>query len=318
MILTVTANPALDVTYRTSALRPGESHRVAVVGRSAGGKGINVARVLHALGEDPVCLGFLGGSTGAVISDLLARAGVRQEFLPVEGLTRTTVTVVDDAGATVLNEPGPEVSAADWRALADVALTLLSPGDVLVISGSTPPGTPPDAVPSLVRDAVEQDVRVVVDTSGPTLLAAAEAGAHVLKPNAEELRAATQIIDVHDAAGALLDRGAGLVVVSLGEDGVFAVGGAGQARRTWTAAAPEVLTGNPTGAGDAAVAAIARALDTGLPGTGDEAGLVARRLHDVVALSGAAVVAPVAGDFDAPTYQRLLARTEVKESHATR
>ncbi|TDE92555.1 1-phosphofructokinase family hexose kinase [Occultella glacieicola] len=318
MILTVTANPALDVTYRTTALRPGESHRVGIVGRSAGGKGVNVARVLRALGEDPVCVGFLGGSTGAEIRELLDRAGIRHEFLPVQGPTRTTVTVVDDSGATVLNEPGPQVSAADWRSLADVVATLMSPGDVLVISGSTPPGTPPDAVASLVRDAVEMDVRVVVDTSGPTLLAAADAGADVLKPNAEELRAATQVTDVRAAAGALLDRGAGLVVVSLGEAGVVAVGDVEGVRQIWTAAPPEVLTGNPTGAGDAAVAAISLALGSNHRPDGDAVSSVAPRLHDVVALSGAAVMAPVAGDFDVPTYQRLLARTDVKETHATR
>jgi tagatose 6-phosphate kinase len=100
MIVTVTLNPALDVTYDVAALVPHGTHRVATVRERAGGKGLNVARVLHRLGEPVLATGLLGGPTGTRIAALLADEGVPSSFVDLAGETRRTVAVVDPADAT--------------------------------------------------------------------------------------------------------------------------------------------------------------------------------------------------------------------------
>lgn len=307
MIVTLTPNPAVDVTYTVPRLSPGEVHRVQQVVESAGGKGVNVARVLAQLGRRVSCTGFLGGTAGETLEDLLIPAPVEQSWILVSGQTRRTVTVVDASGATVLNEPGPQVSSRDWERLAAHVLGLLSAGDVLVVSGSTPPGTDPGDLPDLVRSAVEMDVAVLADTSGPGLLEVAGAAPACLKPNEEELLAATGAPDVLTGARRLLDRGAEAVLVSRGADGVLLV----TATDHWQARPTETLSGNPTGAGDAAVAALAAALADGARGPA-----LSSRLAEVVALSGAAVLRPTAGAVDLAAYHRMLPmiRTEAVDA----
>ena len=140
MILTVTPNVALDITYQVDRLLPGSSHRVRVVEERAGGKGVNVARVLHALGHDTMVLGFVGGAAAAAITGDLARAGLAQELIAVEGPTRRSVAVVDagDGEATLFNEPGPPVPAASWGRLEALLAARLPDAEALVrqISGS--------------------------------------------------------------------------------------------------------------------------------------------------------------------------------------
>ena len=118
VIVTVCLNPAIDVTYRVPELSVGRSHRVREVHTRAGGKGINVARVLHQLAEPVTIAGLCGGTTGAEIAADLQRSGLRAVLTPISGQSRRTVTVVDAREATVLNEPGPQVSAAEWAAFS--------------------------------------------------------------------------------------------------------------------------------------------------------------------------------------------------------
>ncbi|GAA2797114.1 hexose kinase [Kitasatospora sp. CM 4170] len=296
MIVTVTPNPALDVTYAVPALRPHTTHRVAAVHEQAGGKGVNVARVLHALGRPTTALLPLGGPTGDVVRAELDRAGL--PYLPVPlrpgAVTRRTVTVVDEADATVLNEPGPELADEDWAAVLAGATGLLPAARALVLSGSLPHGLRPGAYGDLVRLAHRHGVPVLLDAGGAALTGALAAGPTVVKPNAAELRDATGIADPLAAARALADGGARAVVASLGPDGLLAVTPDG----AWHARLPEarvVRGGNPTGAGDAAVAALAAALADGSPWP--------RALAEAVALSAAAVRAPYAGHLDRQAYR---------------
>ncbi|MQY04104.1 PfkB family carbohydrate kinase [Actinomadura macrotermitis] len=121
MILTVTLNAALDVTYELDAVAWGGSNRVRAVRRRAGGKGVNVARVLTALGADVLATGLLGGDTGDLIGADLDRAGIGHAFAPVAGSSRRTLTAVATASgeATVFNEPGPEITPAEWNSFLD-------------------------------------------------------------------------------------------------------------------------------------------------------------------------------------------------------
>lgn len=311
MILTVTPNAALDLTYRVPVLRPGGSHRVSAVSARAGGKGVNVSRVLHTLGHDTLATGLVGGDTGAAIRADLAAAGIPEALVTVEAESRRTVTVVSDHEATVLNEPGPEVSSAQWSRFVAAFAALVERARVVVLAGSLPPGAPVEAYARLIGAA---RVPTILDTSGPALSAALPAGPDLVKPNAAELAAATGLPagtpgEVTAAARRLLAGGARAVVVSLGEDGLLAVTESG----TWHARVPPV-SGNPTGAGDATVAALAIALARGrAPVRPGGWGAV---LGGAAALGAAAVAAPLAGDVDLETYRRLVPVAEVETGRA--
>ncbi len=293
VLLVVTPNPALDVTYTVPALRPHTTHRVAAVAAQAGGKGVNTARVLTALGHRALSVLPLGGPTGAAVAADLGAAGLPHRAVPVAGDTRRTVAVADPADATLFNEPGPRITPAEWRRLVAAVAAELPAARVLVLSGSLPPGSPGDGYRELVALAREHGVPTVLDADGPALTAALPAGPTAVKPNAAELLAATGRTDVPAAAADLRRRGAGAVVASLGPDGLYAL----TAEGAWRCAPPEAVTGNPTGAGDAVVAALAAGLLTG-------AGWPAV-LAEAVALSTATVLAPRAGRFDRAAHLRL-------------
>ena len=306
MILTVTPNVALDITYRVDQLAPGSSHRVREVTEQAGGKGINVARVLHALGHDTMILGLVGGAEAATLMTGLDRDALVNELIPVEGPTRRSIAVVDasNGAATLFNEPGPRVPAGAWQALEARLAARLPEATALVVAGSLPPGAGDDACARLVRLAASHRVTVLVDTVGENLLQAAAAGADIVKANSSELHDTTGLADVTTAAAALGRRGAKAVVASLGEAGMIAWTPGG----CWRAAPPTRVVGNPTGAGDAAAAALIAGAVAGAPWPD--------RLRDAVALSAAAVLQPTAGSFDLPHYRRFVPQVVVEEHHA--
>ncbi|WP_328475949.1 1-phosphofructokinase family hexose kinase [Actinoplanes sp. NBC_00393] len=292
MIITVTLNPALDLTYTVGELVRHGTHRVETMAERPGGKGLNVAAVLHLLGEPVVATGLLGGVTGTRIRGLLGEAGISAEFTPIAGETRRTVAVVDATDATGFWEPGPQVSGPEWAAFADRFRALIAPGDVVTLSGSLPPGIPEDGYAHLIRIAAEAGAATVLDTSGPALRHGLAAGPDLAKPNTAELA---------DLAPGDT-RGARAVVVSHGPGGLHAQTPDG----AWQATPPQQLTGNPTGAGDACVAALARGLRDRTPWP--------QLLADAVALSAAAVVAPVAGTADLDTYARLRPAVTVRRA----
>ena len=149
MILTVTPNVALDITYRVDQLTPGLSHRVRSVEERAGGKGVNVARAFHALGHDTFVLGLVGGATAGTITTDLARGGLGHELVLVEGPTRRSIAVVDarNQEATLFNEPGPRVAAPSWSDLEARLAARLPEATALVVSGSLPPASVTTPVP---------------------------------------------------------------------------------------------------------------------------------------------------------------------------
>lgn len=300
MILTVTLNPALDLTYRLPAVRLHAGNRVRDVRQQAGGKGVNVARVLAALGRTAIVTGLAGGPTGQALRADLAAAALHDELVEVAGETRRTVAVADDRDTTVFLEPGPPVTAPEWRRFLAHYRRLLPGTAVAVLSGSLPPGLPADAYAVLVELARAHGVPAVLDADGPALLRALPAGPAVVKPNAHELAAATGTGDPVRGAERLRAAGAAAVVASLGPDGLLAATAEGR----WRARPPGALPGNPTGAGDSAVAALALGLADGTPWP--------ERLRRAAALSAATVLAPVAGQYDAEAYRRLLDEVRIE------
>ncbi|MEU0965138.1 1-phosphofructokinase family hexose kinase, partial [Streptomyces sp. NPDC005917] len=225
MILTVTLNTALDITYRVGALRPHTSHRVSDVTERPGGKGVNVARVLAALGHETTVTGFAGGATGRAVRERLTEtAGVRDALLPVAGPTRRTIAVVDELSGdtTQLNEPGPQIEPAEWGAFLDHYQELLGGAAAVALCGSLPPGVPVGAYAGLIKSARSAGVPVLLDTSGEPLRRGVAARPDLVKPNAHEL---AELTGSHEPLRATQDarrRGARAVVASLGAQGLLA------------------------------------------------------------------------------------------------
>ncbi|MGN8552151.1 UNVERIFIED_CONTAM: PfkB family carbohydrate kinase [Microbacterium sp. SLM126] len=297
MILTVTPNPAIDITWHVDRLTPGATHRAPRGVSRAGGKGLNVARVLHQMGHDVVALTTVGGTTGREFRSDLERSGIPHRLIPTTASTRISAAIVDDeaGGTSMINEIGDPLTNEESGGLADAANELAASADAVAISGSLRAGFDTGELSALV-ERVTRHAPTVVDTSGSGIVAAAQAGAHVLKPNREELAAVTGYADPHRGAWELVALGARLVVASLGSDGLLVVAAAGPAV-TARLAAP--LRGNATGAGDAAVAAISVALASrhdlwsDRPSAHDARVALARR---AAAWSAAAVLMPLAGE----------------------
>ncbi|MFJ8585683.1 1-phosphofructokinase family hexose kinase [Streptomyces sp. NPDC093595] len=303
MILTVTLNTALDLTYQVGALVPHTSHRVTDVAERPGGKGLNVARVLAALGHETVVTGFAGGATGAMLRELLAPLPVRDALVPVGGATRRTVAVVDAStgDTTQLNEPGPVVTPAEWTAFLTAYDTLVRQARAVALCGSLPPGIRVGTYAELIRRARAAGIPVLLDTSGDALRRGIAARPDLVKPNTDELARLTGSREPLRAALDARRRGARAVAASLGPDGLLAVTPDG----TWRATPPAPVRGNPTGAGDSAVAGLLSGLVEGLDWP--------ERLRRAAALSAATVPAPTAGEFDDSTYRELLDRITVTE-----
>jgi 1-phosphofructokinase family hexose kinase len=304
-IITVTPNPALDVTYHVDGIRLGETHRVAAGADRAGGKGLNVARVVHQQGYPVLAIAPVGGHNGRLLTAEMRASGVPHRLVPVAAHTRRTITLVDTrSGQTsIFNEFGAALAASEWDALAGGIEQSLNhtrpeapPPAVLVASGSLPAEAPDGFFAALVRLAHSHGIPAVIDTSGPGILEAARAGADLLKPNRDELQEATGIPDPVIASQELLRLGARRILVSAGEEGMLAFD-AEAPSVFWAARLPRPLQGNPTGAGDAAVAAAAVELSSG------EAS-IRSILQSATSWSAAAVLMPVAGQIS-PRYREL-------------
>ena len=312
MILTVTPNPALDMTWHVEALTPGATHRALAGAARAGGKGLNVASVLHSQGHEVLALATVGGSNGTEFEAELEASGIPHQLIRVNAPTRRSLAIVDDTAGqtTVLNEFGAALAPAEAATLIATASRLGRTAHAVAISGSLPPGFGPDQLSALVGELVGGGIPVVVDTSGAGLLAAARAGAYALKPNQQELEAATGHADPVVGARNLLALGARLVVVSLGGDGLLVID---RAHVPLHARLPRALHGNATGAGDAAVAAIAAALATGASLDGDiddAAGSRSELARRATAWTASADLIPHAGELS-PEHAALEAEVAV-------
>ncbi|MHC5906269.1 1-phosphofructokinase family hexose kinase [Streptomyces sp. S6] len=303
MILTVTLNTALDLTYRVRGLRPQTTHQVTDVVERPGGKGLNVARVLAALGHEVTATGLVGGVTGKTVQGQLTLVpGVVDALVPISGTTRRTVAIVDTrtGDATRLNEPGPVVTPAEWRAFLEVYVQLLGGASAVALCGGLPQGVPVGTYAGLVRAARSAGVPVLLDTGGEPLRRGVAARPDIITPNLDELAELTGSHDPLTAARDARRRGAHSIVAALGPEGLLAMTPEGR----WHATPPTCLHGNPTGAGDSVTAALLSGLIHQLPWP--------ERLSHALALSMATVLAPGAGEFDRGAYEEWVGRVAVR------
>lgn len=270
MILTLTLNAAIDRTYRINGFKLDVVHRPEECWIVAGGKGVNVARVVTRLGGQAVATGFLGGHNGEFIAESLRSEGIRDAFVRVQGESRTCIAAVDQdkRTQTEINEVGPPISQIEIAALTDRFTQLLKDLKpfAVTLSGSCPPGVPDAAYADLCAVAQGFGVRCALDGSGETLRRGATAQPWLLKPNLVELgqltgEEARTPADVADVAMSALRGRTEIVITTMGADGCVCV----TRDERFTLTSPEVPFISAVGSGDAFLAALLVSLERGAP-----------------------------------------------------
>ena len=302
MILTVTMNPSIDTRYQLDKLIIDDVNRVTPE-KTAGGKGLNVSRVLLQLGDDVLATGLLGGHMGAYMAELMDADGVKNEFVPIAGETRICLNILHEGNQTELLESGPQITPAELEAFTAKFAELAAKADVVTLSGSLPRGVAAGADADLVKIAEEAgacavmaleripaDIRaaggvsrmsdpakiaekagakVLLDTSGASLEAALESDAkpELVKPNLTEINGLLGTSFTTDDVDALRE--------ALAADGRFAgipwvvvsMGAAGSVGfhegRAFRAKTPAIAAVNATGSGDSTIAGFAHAIAAG-------------------------------------------------------
>jgi len=264
-VLTITLNPALDLTVRLGHLQPGEVNRSPMMLTHAAGKGLNVAQVLADLGHTLTVSGFLGENNQHAFDALFKRRGFVDAFIRVPGETRSNIKVAEaDGRVTDLNGLGPLVSPQAQQELLET-LERIAPGhDAVIVAGSLPQGVSPEWLHDLLLRLKALGLKVSLDTSGQALKHGLAAGPWLIKPNAEELSDALGC-DISSleaqiaAAGRLQAQGVEHVVISHGADGVnwFSRAPALQALP------PRVSVASTVGAGDSLLAGMVHGLLSG-------------------------------------------------------
>ena len=261
-ILTLTLNPALDLTVELARLEPGQVNRSHEMHSHAAGKGVNVAQVLADLGHQLTVSGFLGEDNLQAFETLFAKRGFVDAFIRVPGETRSNIKLAESDGRiTDVNGPGPVVDALAQQALLD-RLEQIAPGhDAVVVAGSLPRGVTPEWLAGLITRLKSLGLPVALDSSGDALRASLKAGPWLIKPNTEELADALgcEVVSVKaqaEAASRLHGQGIEHVVISHGAEGVnwFSVGSA------LHATPPKVCVASTVGAGDSLLAGMLHGL----------------------------------------------------------
>ncbi|MCU0511315.1 MAG: hexose kinase [Anaerolineae bacterium] len=269
-IVCITPNTALDRTLIVPGFGAGGVFRPRQTLVAAGGKGVNVARVVQRLGGVARCAGFLAGHTGHLVAELAQQEGLPAAWTLLDsGATRVCTILVDDAAGrvSVVNEAGPPVNAADWARL-NAAVTTLSAGAAAVCwCGSLPPGAPVDAFAAGLRALVAAGPPVYVDTSGDALRAALDVPGVCIKINLEEAAELLQLpaetpAAAQTAARHIQARTAAPVVITLGAAGAVLLTATGSA---WQAVPPPVAALSAVGSGDSFLGALVLALAGGQP-----------------------------------------------------
>lgn len=259
-IVTLTLNPALDVSASVDHVKPRSKLRCSAPRNEPGGGGINVSRVCARMAQPTVAVAPLGGVTGRRFGELLEAECIQYCAIDIAGETRQSVAVFDESSGEQFRFvfPGPILSAAELEECRNTTVEAASTSRVLVISGSMPPGVDGDLLQGIV--SALPHTAVIIDTSGPALAKALQSGAHILKPSLKELSTVfgsvleTQL-DVEHAGKALLSNSrVDALLVSMGRRGALLVTSSGTCTRFKN---PEVTVQSTVGAGDSMVAGLA-------------------------------------------------------------
>jgi 1-phosphofructokinase family hexose kinase len=260
MIITVTLNAAIDKTLAVPNYRLGRRHRAVEQTAMAGGKGVNVARALRALGQPVIATGIAGGPTGTRIVEHLTEEGILNDFVRIREESRTSTAVVDPTSGeqTEINEYGPHVSEQELELFVDKLLYLAKGAEVCVFAGSLPRGVDPGLYGRLIEELKRLDVMTVLDSEGESLRIATRKGPDVVSPNELEAEGLVghEFSDEEDrrnALGEMRELGANESIMTLAA-GCLAMLGEGGDRRLYRATLDPLEPVSAIGSGDAFLA----------------------------------------------------------------
>jgi len=268
MIATITLNPSLDRTVIVDGLKVNESNRWTSVHHYAGGKGIDVSRAIHEMGGQTIAYGFIGGDEGRTLEVKLDEEGVPFSFTPIEQETRINFIISDTKASqqTIINAPGPHISKRELARFLKKLRGIYPSPELMVASGSVPPGVPIDIYYTIVQEAKSHRVRTILDSAGQWLEEGIKAKPYLIKPNireAEELLKTELPTEeaITKAALNLIEMGVEIAVISRGKDGIIAATRDGM----FKAVPPPVKVRSAVGAGDCTIAGLALKLARGEP-----------------------------------------------------
>ena len=264
MITTVTLNPAIDTRYFIEDFKEGRLFRAEKTIKSPGGKGLNVTKVLKQLDANVVATGIIGGKNGEWIQENLKKMDIKEEFYVSSAETRVCIAVLAKHSETEILESGEELTDSDLRAFEKKLMELVEKSDVITMSGSLPKGMDAGYYQKLVELVNRKGKKVILDTSGKSLLEGVKGKPYLIKPNFDELEYVLgESIDGRDkikkAVEKLKNLGAQNVLVSLGGEGAIYFG-----EEILKITIPKIKIHNTVGSGDSSVAGFAKGLDDGL------------------------------------------------------
>jgi 6-phosphofructokinase 2 len=265
MVYTITLNPALDRTLWVQKIQPDESNRIEKEQRYAGGKGIDVSRVMKTLGVSNKAFGFVGGFAGEELEGRLLNEGVSCDFIRISGETRTNIIVNDMRTGiqTIFSASGPEIKPYELMQMIHKVEKLEKP-DIVTISGSLPPGVHSEIYRKIIEIAKNKEAKVILDTDGDALKVGIQGLPDIIKPNVHELSRLVdmRLITVDEiirAAQGIHKQGVSIVLVSMGAKGIIL----SSKKERYLASPPKVRVKNTIGAGDSAVAGFVYGLAMG-------------------------------------------------------
>lgn len=269
MILTTTLNPSVDISYRLDTLKLDDVNRVADVSKTAGGKGLNVARVLKQLDEDVAATGYLGGKLGDFISEQLFKANIEDCFVNIADATRNCIAIIHEGNQTEILESGPEIQDPEITKFIEAYKVHIKKMNYVTISGSLPKGVAPEFYAELLQITDESNVPVLLDTSGKALEAALKSDSKpfLIKPNIDELagligKDISSEVEIIEELNADLFADIPWIVVTLGSKGAIIK----HESTFYRVAIPKVEAVNPVGSGDSVIAGFAAGFNKGLTG----------------------------------------------------
>lgn len=265
MILTITANPSVDISYQLEKFNIDDVTRTSDIEKHAGGKGIHVGYVLKELGTKPVHSGFAGGKLGEFIEEGLENRGQEARFVKIKGDTRNCIAILHEGKQTEILEAGPTISKKEEEEFLN-KLDQISEGcHIINISGSLPKGLTSDFYKEIIKYAKKHDKFVSVDTSGKTLkdMINAEEKPDLIKPNETEIADVLgRKIEKKDLKEILVEepfKDIPYIIVSMGKDGAMVK----IKDKIYNAKVPKVEAVNPVGSGDSSLAGALFAIDEG-------------------------------------------------------
>ncbi len=259
LITTVCLNPSIDHMIAVDSLVCGGLNRVRDSRYDAGGKGLNVAVAISALGGEAECVGFMDRENARLFETRLRKSGTAYDFIWRDVPTRTNLKVFDRSCGVVteFNESGRAVGEEELARMTELIVHRARHADVLVLSGSMPPACPADYYARVLRAVAGESCRCVLDADGAPLAEGIAARPWLIKPNRAELETLTGrslrgVADVRDAAREIIARGVAVVAVSLGADGAIIA----DADEAFFAPRLDIDVHSTVGAGDAMVAGL--------------------------------------------------------------